>query len=507
MKTCKRCQLEKPDNAFDKIKGGRYRRGTCNRCRQGKPPLRKPEQSKKFSRPLDSRRYIITSAQNATPIHAKLWQTLQVAAKHLDAELVVVPFRYKNPTSLWSQKQESDEWWAPEVTPFLFNVRKRLNANLVLAADVKMQPTAGSPLSGFESLTGAESCILGHPKMQLRSVPVPTGRYPKLLTTTGACTKQNYTDSKAGKIGEFHHFLGAVLVEIEGKRFHLRQLNADKDDGSFIDLDQLYTPEGVQQAPPALALVMGDTHVRVTDAQVDRATFGADGIVDTLNPQTLVFHDLIDGETTNPHEVGNPFLAEAKRKAQRQDVREEIREVVEFVNVRARGRQAVIVDSNHHDFLARWVIRTDWKYDLKNADFYLETARAMLASARVSERGAEYADPFAYWLKKLGTNPNVRVLGPDESFKVAGIECGLHGHRGPNGARGSLKNLARLGAKVISGHTHTPGIEEGHYSVGTSTPQRLSYTHGPSSWLQAHVVVYANGKRAILPIIEGTWRL
>src|SRR5206468_12365404 len=126
--------------------------------------------------------------------------------------------------------------------------------NLVLAADVKTQPTASSPLSGFESLTGGESCILGHTKMQLRSVPVPTGRYPKLLTTTGACTKPNFTDSKAGALGKFPHYLGAVLVELDGKRFHLRQLNADRLDGSFIDLDTLYTPQGVRRAPPAKAL-------------------------------------------------------------------------------------------------------------------------------------------------------------------------------------------------------------------------------------------------------------
>jgi hypothetical protein len=466
--------------------------------------------TKKFHRELASKRYLITSAQNATPVHAQFFQALQVAAKHLKAELVVIPYRYKNPTSiLEARHQDHDQWWADEVQPFLFNGRKKLGPNLVLAADVKMQPTASQPLSGFEALTGAESCILGHPKMQFRTVAVPTGRFPKILTTTGTCTRSRgyYSQTKAGAIGEFHHYLGAVIVELDGKRFHLRQINANRTDGSFTDLDKHYTAEGVEDAQPALGLVMGDTHVRVTDQAVDRATFGKGGIVETLQPRSLVWHDVFDGETCNPHEVGNPFVAEAKRKANRLDVRAEIQEMIDFVRARSEGRQSVIVDSNHHAFLTRWVIRTDWKFDLKNAAFYLETAQAMLASASMGEGGAMYDDPFPYWVKKLGGDgANIRCLNPDESFKIAGIECGMHGNHGPNGSRGSLKNLSRLGSKSIIGHTHTPGIEEGGYNVGTSTPRRLAYQRGPGSHLNTHCVIYATGARALITIVDGSWR-
>ncbi len=510
-RVCRKCNNRLPLIKFDKdprSTGGR--RATCRYCRGSNQRRSAPiasEEPKRFARSLDSKRYIITSAQNATPVDPEFLAALKVAAKHLDAELVVVPLRYKNPTSVWSSKQKSDERWDPLVEPYLFNIRKKLGPNLVLAGDVKTQPTAASPLTGFESLTGAESCIIGHPRMQFLSVPVPTGRFPKILSTTGSCTRRNFTDSKAGKLGSFHHSLGAVVVELEGKRFHLRQVNADRVDGSFIDLDVHYSPKGVSKAPPAIGLVMGDTHARFTCPKVDRATFGPGGIVDTLDPQCLVFHDVIDGDTTNPHHVGNPFIAEAKRKAGKNNVEDELKEVVDFVNTRARGRDAVIVDSNHHDFLSRWVIRTDWKTDLKNAAFYLESAQAMLKSARTTAHGSEYADPFAYWVKKLGAESNIRCLGPNESFKLGDVECGMHGHRGPNGARGSLVNLSRLGAKVISGHSHTPGIEAGHFQVGTSTPLRLEYTLGPSSWLNCHCVVYANGKRSLLVIIDGEWRI
>lgn len=463
----------------------------------------------KFTRVLEAetKRFIITSAQNATPVHEGFWASLQVAAKELDAELIVIPFRYKNPTSRWTASQAGSEVWAEEFDNYLFNTRKKLCDNLVIAGDVKTQPTAVSPLSGFEGLTGGESCIIGHTKVQLRVVPVPSGKFPKILTTTGACTVPNYTDSKAGKLGGFHHSLSAVMVEVVGgKRFHLRQLSANKE-GEFIDLNRLYTPTGSKKAPRALGLVMGDTHVRFICPKVERATFGDDGIIETLDPEFVIWHDVLDGYAANPHHLGDPFISYAKQNSGLQDVRKEVEYTIDFLDKRTRGRKSIVVPSNHDNFLSRWVKREDWKQDPANAKFYLQTALAMLESTTMTDAGTSYHDPFKAWVEKLSKNPGVRCLKGDESFTLAGIECGMHGHQGPNGARGSIKNLSRLGAKVVIGHSHTPGITEGAYQAGTSTPLRLEYTGGPSSWLNTHVVIYANGKRSLITIIDGAWRL
>jgi hypothetical protein len=503
-KKCNRCKLLKPTESFPKRSWSKDGRGsTCHRCKGGKPPRDLVES--KFTRPLSSQRYLITAAQNATEVHSEFFETLKIAAEYLKAELIVIPLRYKNPTSIWTEKQRGNEVWDHKLLPYLYDDRKKLGPNLVLVGDVKIVPTASSPLTGFEGLTGAESCIIGHTKMQYKVVSVPSGKFPKILSTTGACTKRNYTDSKAGAVGAFHHYLGAVLVELDGKKFHLRQINANRSDGSFIDLDKLYTTDGVKAAPPARGLILGDIHVHVTDPQVDKATYGEGGIVETLNPEKLVVHDLTDGVATNPHEIGNPFITAAKVSAGCLDVKVELQEAADFIKTRMKGRDVVLVDSNHHDFLSRWVIRTDWRQDLKNAAFYLETAQVMLASAKMTGSGPEYKDPFQYWMTRL-CGANVKCLGPNDSFTIAGIECGLHGHRGPNGSRGSIKNLSCLGSKVISGHGHTPGIEGGHYRVGTSTPRRLNYNLGPGSWLGAHVVIYANGARSIIAIINGKWR-
>lgn len=490
--------------------GGQYCYSTTNPgvAVKGSGP-KSTKKSKRFTRALGqvgTGRFIVTSAQNATPVHDGFWASLKVAAEHLGAEIIVIPTRYRNPTSQWSASQENEEWWVEEVTPFLFNTRKKLCSNLTLLGDIKVQPTATQPLTGLEGLTGGESAIVGHSKIQFRVIPVPAGKTPKILTTTGACTVKNFTDSKAGQLGKFHHSLAATVVEVYGGRFHLRQISADSD-GGFTDLNKSYTPQGVQDAPPALGLVMGDSHVRFIDPKVEKATFGSGGIVETLNPRTLVWHDVLDGYSVNPHNAENVFSAFAKHSRGYDNVRVEIEDTVCFLDKYTGDRKSVVVSSNHNDFLQRWVLTHDWKTDPKNAQFYLETAAAMLDSTTMGTGGAEYQDPFTHWVEKLSKNPGVKCLKIDESLTLAGIEVGIHGHQGPNGSRGSAKNLSRLGAKTIIGHSHTPCIQEGCFQAGTSTPLRLEYTHGPSSWLNTHVVVYASGKRSLITIIEGQWRL
>ena len=180
-------------------------------------------QNPQFKRKLSgTTRYVITAAQNATPVHEGFLSALRSYCNHNNAELIVIPIRYKNPSSVWTNSQANAETWAPELAPYLYNQRKKLNPNLVLLGDIKTVATAVSPLTGFEGITHGESGILGHTKLQLKTVPSPQNSLPKILTTTGAVTLPNYTDSKAGKLGAFHHSFAACAVDIKGKTFHMR---------------------------------------------------------------------------------------------------------------------------------------------------------------------------------------------------------------------------------------------------------------------------------------------
>jgi hypothetical protein len=77
-------------------------------------------------------------------------------------------------------------------------------------------------MTGMQSLSGVNSCILVHQSTVRNDTSI---RGQQMMLTTGAITKSNYTDSKSGKVGDFHHTFGFVIVEI-------------KDDETFL-LDKL----------------------------------------------------------------------------------------------------------------------------------------------------------------------------------------------------------------------------------------------------------------------------
>src|SRR5688572_17387181 len=99
-KVCKGCNLTLPVEKFELLPLG-HRRGKCFNCKNGRPPtVAPPIQKSRFFRKLTGKRFLITAAQNNTEVHEAFFRTLLVAAEHLDAELIVVPYRYKNPTGM-----------------------------------------------------------------------------------------------------------------------------------------------------------------------------------------------------------------------------------------------------------------------------------------------------------------------------------------------------------------------------------------------------------------------
>ncbi len=469
----------------------------------------------RLDRPLDPgcEVFVITSAQNGTPVHEDFLACLENYCEARRAELLIVPLRYKNGTSIFTASQKNLEWWTAPTRPYLWNQRLQLHPKLTLLADIKTQPTAVSPLSGFDAVSGDSSGILGHTKLQMKTIATPHGRMAKILTTTGCVTVENYTDTKTGKIGGFHHSYSALVVELDGPRFHLRQLHYSRTSKRIIDLETAYSAKRVYRAPPAHALVCGDTHVRFIDPAVEAATYrGPKSIVGRVRPKHIIQHDLLDGHSVNPHHKGNLLHGVSKRSADRDSIKDEAFEACEFIvrNTPA-GTVAVVVDSNHDDFLSRAAITAMdvgfAKFGAANTEFLLETALMLVRGAKQTEKGTEYPDAFVEWLKKWVVGKNVRTLKSDESFMLGGVELSMHGHQGPNGARGSRKNLSRIGVKSIIGHSHSPGIEEGCYQTGTSTRLRLEYNTGASSWLNTHCLLNADGKRQLINIIDGHWRI
>jgi len=453
------------------------------------------------------KRYVITSAQNATPIDKPTFETLKQVAKYYDAELVVIPGRYKNPTSQWNQNNKDHDWWDEAVVPYLCDGRINLNDRLVMLGDVKIQWAAQTPLNGMDSLTKGNSGIVGHGSRGLRSIATPQYKYPKIMLTTGACTVSNYVDCKRGKIAEFNHCLGGLIVEIDGDAFYVRQLNAT-DEGHIIDLDMEFTPQEAYAAKPALSIALGDLHYPWPTPQVILTTFTApDSLANVINPQYLIWHDVIDFHSRNHHHKEDWITQFGKAKFKIDSVRAEIENAIHFINEHtAEGCKSIIVSSNHDRAVARWLREVDFRKDPVNAEFYIDCAKRAMQSVKVTDGGIEYEDLFISIGKELAS-PNVQFLKQGESFILERVEYGFHGDLGPNGARGTTKNLSRIGVKVTKGHSHNAEIVDGCYSAGKFTGMLEYENGGPSNHTNSHVIQYSNGKRAIIFIIDGRFCL
>jgi hypothetical protein len=460
-------------------------------------------------------RYVVTSAQNATPISPEFFASLMTYCNVHDAQLLVIPYRYKNPTSIWIAQDQDGDWWAPPLHPYIIEDNVRLTDKLVILGGIKIQPTASEPLSGFEGHTGMDSSIVGHPKIQLKSVPTINNAYPKIITTTGAVTIQNYTDSKAGWKGAFHHSLAALVIEIEDNgNFHIRHIHADASTGEFYDLDGLYTPTGVTYGHRAAALVAGDIHAEFIDPAVEAATYtSVDSLANVVNPENYLFHDLTDYYARNHHHRGNDIIGAGKHRFGRNNVEKGLQQAADFIDrVTRPGTKNIVVKSNHDEAFDRWLREADIRGDYENAQFYYYMKYHQMKNIRMNRTGFDSIDPFEFWCHNPDTARGLKSIGEttflkrDDSFRLNGIELAFHGDVGPNGARGSIKNLAKLSTKLVIGHSHSPGIYEGCVQVGVSSYLNLEYKRGPSSWICSHAIVYPDGKRTLIHIIDGKWR-
>jgi len=477
----------------------------------GVPRKRAERLHKKVRAARGVQRYVITAAQNATPVNKRFFAALRRYCQANRAQLIVIPYRYKNPTSTWSAKARGHDWWAKELHPYLLDYRIALNENLLLLGDIKTQPTATRPLEGFETISGGSSAIVGHPKLELITVPTPQSKLPKIMSTTGAVTERNYIESKAGKKGEFHHTFGAAVVEVENsKLFHLRQLNATND-GSFCDWGHEYFPDRPRQRARVEAIVCGDEHREFADPLVVAAMYAKGGIVAQLKPKWLVRHDIHDFYSGSHWHKNEPFVRYAKHKAGVDDVRGELQKTFDHIGkTTPAGTHNLIVFSNHHDHLARWAKDTDNAKDWRNCVFWAQTYDFMCRFSYMTPLGVTSPDPFAYWGKEMLSEEvlgRTTFLEPGESRLILGIMVGYHGNEGANGARGSITTFSKIGVKTVTGHVHAPGIRDGAYSVGTFGILNPTFTRGqPSSWMNTGAFIYRNGKRSLFHLINGKAR-
>lgn len=403
---------------------------------------------------------VITSAINDTEIEDGFMDSLESFCARNNAKLYVVPIKYLNPSAMNMNKQVS---WPDRVDQYILRRTLKWKEQFKIIGDCNIQATAQNPLSSIDTLCEGMTTIVGHPVLQMKTVAVNHGLDPIILHSTGSVSKKNkYSASKAGYRASFHHCNSAVYIELDrdNSNFHIRQLCADST-GGFYDLDTYYSPDGSIRHDSVSAVVLGDEHVVFMDPEVRSATFGDGGLVDLLDPEILVRHDVLDFHARSHHEM-KKFTNMFERYHMKQDnVEDELLQTCEHLVSTTYGRRSLVVSSNHHSHLLKWLETADPKLDPTNAIIYHKLMYCVLEHIK---HNGSIPDPFRLYFENFNQSkglPAEVVFLDDDNYYINDVCVSMHGDLGPNGSRGSRMNLSKIGERSVIGHSHSPGIQGG----------------------------------------------
>lgn len=448
-------------------------------------------------------RFIITGAQDDTPVHEGFLSNLETYAAHIGATILVGGYTYQ--LGVFTDHAAETNVYDRRLAPYLRHDRIQLTPDLLYLGNANILPTSANPLNGWTTANRGGHVVIPHSRIALESIPRMQSQPPRYATTTGTVTKPNYTPRAAGQKSIFHHTLGALVVEIDidGEVF-MRHVTAD-DDGSFQDLDCHVSQGNVVDGRRVLAVTWGDIHHEQLDQTIAAASWGIDlasaevvtrdNLLDGLMPEYQFMHDSLDFRRRNHHDLKNPHQKARLRSLAKDNVEEEVAAAAAFINACSRDWcLTVMVESNHDAALARWLAEPEAQNDAENAYYWHELNAAWHRSIR---EGVE-VNVVEEAMRRGGLDDHVAFVAAGGSFVLSGVECGMHGDLGVGGSRGSPNQYRRFGPKTSTGHTHTPKLVEGVFVAGVSASLDQGYNKGPTTWAHAHIILYHSGKRALV---------
>ncbi len=472
---------------------------------------------------LDSRgkSFIFTSAQNDAMLHEEFWANLQAYANHLNAEIIVGPFTYE--TQWWAENNPQSRSYADELVNHLCFGQMKIGDNFVFCGEMNTLPTASSPISDLVTYSRGRWAVFPHAKRQLKSVPStdPAVQAHQVMTT-GCVTRPKVIPRKAGVKSIFHQVIGATVVQFdEDGDVFCRQITAG-DDGAFYDLDCHVANAEVSTGHRVRAITVADIHVRKLDIANTMATFGWDmrggraqyqnSILDVLNPENVICHDIFDNEARNHHHVHDNAYSYEMAYRGRESVEDEVDEVGVFLTRLERdGRTVIIAEGNHDIALEKYAREGRYRNDGTNVRFGLKLEDAYLDYVERRSNALDLGHPvprfsmLEYAIRLKFDLRGVEWCHDGYSRLIDGIEVGNHGFLGANGAKGTVAGFARVGRKISIGDKHSPEIMDGVYVAGAMN-LRHGYNKGASGWAVTHTIQYADGKRTLITLQNGKWR-
>lgn len=434
--------------------------------------------------------FVITTAVIGDKVDTKMLSSLNTYCDKFNAKLIIHVAKGKK-----SLGQTLD----PALRDYDVCLKEtNLNTNVklipVFQASGKTDPASGGlPRTGKRD----SSIIVASPKQRLLYTATGIDKLPHAIMGTGAITKPDYDRNViSGYMAEYDHVMGAVVVEIDNDEiFHFRQIQFDAN-GGFVDLGTYICGGKSKQMKPE-AMVLGDWH---SGKGVYSVIEASKRITKQLGISRWILHDIFDGGSVSHHNEGKLLLLAMKASKQELNLDSELHGLTNDLKwMTSFLDEVVIVKSNHDEHLERYLDEGRFMKDPANTELAITLAGAMLKGH----------SPVQYYVEQDATvkKNKLRWLKRDESYMIAGIECGAHGDKGANGSKGTIGSLEKAFGDCVFGHAHTPQILRGAWCVGTTTDTHADYGAGPSSWMNTHCLVYPNGSRQMINFIDGKYSI
>lgn len=439
------------------------------------------------------RTFVVTTAQRDAKPHYDFLRSLDTYADFNDAEILILPTNGES-TSIKGMEEE-------ELHPYMQTQYKVIEGDLPLNVNIGIRrfPVKAQqmdPTTSWDRFVAYDkSAIMPSPKQRMRVVPTNNDDIPKVLMSTGACTQPHYRSNNWGEKAKLDHVYGAVVVEVDdvSGEFHFRQLRANVN-GAFYDLGIRYDGARKPKAERPDALILGDYHTEQIDPVVlERSK----ALIRQVRPKSLFLHDLFDGFSISHHDKDN--ITRKAQKVGQLSLEDELYTVGDHLtDLKAlqKNMKIYVVKGNHDEVIDRWLREGRFIHEPENIRLGLYLMQAAIDGKDVLEQGIN---------KVYGRVPGVKFLSRDDNVKVRGWQLANHGDLGANGGRPGIRTLESACGKQIVGHSHTPQIYRNVFVVGTSTPLRLDYTRGPSSWMNTHAILHPNGQPQLVNVINGRY--
>ena len=443
----------------------------------------------------DYKKFIVTTAVMCKEANKSFVDSIKNYAKRNNALLLVLPC--EDVASRGKDANSID--LSSELEDFRVVFKDTyLNRNLCLCA-IKISAKQIKPLQGLDRLTASReaSIIVASPKVFLKYVPNMHYDVPPALMTTGAVTVNNYdTDRYMSKrtsaLAENDHTYGAVIIEVENERvFHFRHVQASET-GSFIDLGVEYLPNGEVKKAEGTVMVMGDSHIGYHDQELHERTMD---LAKETNVSTVILHDIFHGSSISHHDWNKSVTRARHAQEGKLGLERECVAVKNYLeDIENRGYNVEIVDSNHDNFLLRYLEEGKYVSDPINHKFALKLAVPAIDGINPLKYAIESILGFA--------TDKVRWMEKDRSRKFYGVEVSLHGSSGANGGKGNANTFNNGIGNCVTAHTHSAAITRNTFTVGTVGQMDMEYNKGLSSWTRTCCLIYNNGTKQLVNFIS-----